>query len=68
MSINRCKIGSSIHKKQTCCKSTSPEVAGLMILDNFGGQFIIDPFKSDECLKPMKTGRDESMAFTIGAS
>lgn len=39
-----------------------------MSLESFGGQFIIVSFKSDECLKPTKTGKEESMALMIGAS
>jgi hypothetical protein len=37
-------------------------------LESFGGQFIIAAFRSDECLKPTKIGKDESIAFIIGAS
>jgi hypothetical protein len=54
--------------KQTSCKSTSPEVAGLMILERLGGQFVMAAFRSDECLKPTKIGKDESIALMIGAS
>ena len=28
----------------------------------------MDPFRSDECLKPTKTGIDASIALMIGAS
>jgi hypothetical protein len=39
-----------------------------MILERLGGQFIIAAFRSDECLKPTKIGKDESIALRIGAS
>jgi hypothetical protein len=36
-------------------------------LESFGGQFIIAAFRSDECLKLIKIGKDESIAFIISA-
>jgi hypothetical protein len=52
---------------RTCCKSTSPIVAGLKIFDNFGGHFIIMFLYKSEYLNRRKICDDASMATTIGA-
>lgn len=39
-----------------------------MILDSFGGQFMIMFLYKSEYLKRMKTGNDASIATTIGAA
>jgi hypothetical protein len=52
---------------QTCCKSTSPAVSGLIILDNAGGQFSIMFLNRLEYWKKEKTGNDASIAARIGA-
>lgn len=51
----------------TCCRSTSPAVDGLIILDSFGGHFRIMFLYRSEYLKRTKTGSDASIATRIGA-
>jgi hypothetical protein len=47
--------------------STRPLVAGLRILDSFGGQFMIMFLYISECLKRTNTGREASIASIMGA-
>jgi hypothetical protein len=52
---------------RTSCKSTSPAVSGLRILDSAGGHFKIMFLYKSEYLKRMKMGDEASIATTIGA-
>jgi hypothetical protein len=51
----------------TCCKSTSPIVAGLKILESLGGHFMIMFLYMSEYLKRRNISDDASMATTMGA-
>lgn len=60
-------LGKNYGERYTCCRSTSPAVAGLMILEMLGGHFTIMFLYRSEYLKRTKMGSDASMASRIGA-